>query len=106
MRKGAPRRPFRCPASDRAKVDGRDTAPLALLKLVTQLLALLQPVQSGALDRRDMHEHVVAARRGLDEPKTLLGIEPLDRTGRHQQELQISNKGRRTCARRIRTAGS
>src|SRR5947207_3631612 len=79
--------PSRC--SDRAKVDRRDPAPLALLELVADLLSLLQPVQSGALDRRDMHKDVVTARRGLDKAKTLLGIEPFNRTARHPHELQV-----------------
>src|SRR5579864_4693026 len=48
------------------QVDRGDLAAL-LLKLVADLLALAQAVQPGALDRRDVHEHVLAAVRGLDE---------------------------------------
>src|ERR1700757_370078 len=46
-------------------------------------LSLVQGGQTGLLHRRDMHEHIFAARRGLNETVTLRRVEPLDRTFRH-----------------------
>ena len=35
-------------------------------------------LQTGALNRADVDEHVLAAAIGLDEAETLGGVEPLD----------------------------
>src|SRR5690349_4691192 len=53
------------------------------LDFVGDLLPLRQARQSGALDGAHMDEHVVAAVVGLDKSKTLLTVEPLHRTSRH-----------------------
>src|SRR5262245_43899927 len=50
---------------------------------VVDLLALVEAVQARPLDRADMHEHILAAVRRLDEPIPLRGVEPLHRTCRH-----------------------
>src|SRR3546814_2200167 len=47
------------------------------------LLALVQPTQPGALDGRDVHEHVRPAAVRLDEPVTLGAVEPLHGSDRH-----------------------
>jgi hypothetical protein len=51
------------------------------------LLALLQVAHSGALDRADMDEHVLAAVVGLDEAEALLRIKPLYCTNLHSRSL-------------------
>ena len=53
-------------------------ALLAALKLKAQLLAFVQRTHAGALDRRDVHEHILAAVIRLDEAEALLGVEPLN----------------------------
>src|SRR5579859_4447383 len=89
IRKGAPQRPFGDRRSGRTQVDRRHPAALALLKLVSELLALVETVHAGPLDGGDVDENVRASARRLDKPIALLGVEPFDRTGRHQQELQL-----------------
>src|SRR6266702_5472756 len=81
--------------SGRAQVDRRDSAALALLELVIQLLAFVKAIHAGPLDSGDVDENIGASARRLDKPVALLGVEPFDRTGRHQQELQLV-RGRRT----------
>src|SRR5262249_6206464 len=66
----------------RPQVDGRRAAALGG-DLVADLLAFVETVQSRALDRADMHEHILAAVARLDEPEALSGVEPLYRTSRH-----------------------
>src|SRR5690349_11624240 len=83
--KGAPKRPFDDRRLGRAQIDGRHPAALALFELVAQLLALLQRIHAGPLDRGNMNEDVIAPSRRLDKSVTLLGIEPFDRAGRHSQ---------------------
>src|SRR6266478_4952920 len=79
----------------RTQVDRRNPAALALFELVIQLLAFVEAVHAGPLDSGDVDENIRASARRLDEPVALLGIEPFDRAGRHQQELQLV-RGRRT----------
>jgi hypothetical protein len=55
----------------------RAFALLALLNLVTKLLAL---VQAGTLDLGDMDVDVLGAVIGLDEAVALCGVEPRRRT--------------------------
>jgi hypothetical protein len=69
-----------------AQVHCRDATTLALLELVAEPLAFTQIVHPCALDGRDVNKDVAPGSFGLDEPVTLLRVEPLDRTGRHQQD--------------------
>src|SRR5690606_1657564 len=55
-------------------------ALLALHDEEGDLLAFLQRLEAGALDRAEMHEQVGAALRG-DEAEALGVVEPLDGTG-------------------------
>ena len=49
-----------------------DLALLAALDLVADLLALIEGAQIGALDGRNMHEHILRAVIGLNETIALL----------------------------------
>src|SRR5690348_15070548 len=69
-------------SADQREIAGRFLAAIAH-DLVLDLLALIEPRQSGALDRRDVDEDVLAAGIRLDEAVTLLRVEPLDRTRSH-----------------------
>jgi hypothetical protein len=63
------------------------------------LLALGQPRKTGALDRADVHKHVIAAVGGLDETEALLAVEPLHSTCCHsllQSAHAHSSRGCRT----------
>jgi hypothetical protein len=51
--------------------------------LVLDDLTLIQTGQTGLFDGRDVNEHVFPAALRLDEPETLLRIEPLHRAARH-----------------------
>src|ERR1700722_15136603 len=48
-----------------------------VLQLVAELLAFVQAAQARALDRGDVHEHILAAIFGLDESIPFRGVEPL-----------------------------
>ena len=61
------------------EVDRGFLAPLDL-NVVADLLAFIQAVQSGPLDRADVDEDILAARVGLDESVAFGGVEPLDGT--------------------------
>src|SRR5258708_38926440 len=54
-----------------------------LRDLVVDLLPLLEGAETRALQRRDMHEDILAALLRLDESVTLLTIEPFDSASRH-----------------------
>src|SRR6266403_4997186 len=47
-------------------------------KVILDNLIFVEGAESGALDRRDMDEHVLIAGHRLDEPITLGWVEPLD----------------------------
>src|SRR6266446_2153295 len=66
------------------ETDCRNLSLLATLELVAQLLTLLEVADAGALDRRDMNEHVLRAVVRLDEAVTLLGVEPFNGTDTHR----------------------
>ena len=53
------------------------------LNIEAKLLALDQVAHAGALDGRDMHEHIGAVSVLRDEPEALLDIEKLDGTCGH-----------------------
>src|SRR4051794_25305432 len=57
--------------------------------VVADLLALHQCAQAGALDRADVHEHVLAAVARLDESKAFLSVEELHSTRGHHGLLGL-----------------
>ena len=63
-------------------------AVAAGLQFVGDLLVVLQTRQPGALDRRDVDEHVLAAVIRLDEAVALGGVEPFHSAGSHFQDLR------------------
>src|SRR5580704_14085510 len=70
--------PSRC-RSDGAQIFGRGLARLSISdNVVRDLLSLVEALHSGAFDRADMHEHILAAVIGLNEAEALLTIKPLD----------------------------
>src|SRR5262249_50441183 len=71
-------------ASDGLQVNRRCLAALALLQVKADLLSLIEACEPGALDRRDVDEHILRSIARLDEAVSLLGIEPFDRAFRHR----------------------
>src|SRR5262249_46168943 len=69
--------------SNGLQIDRRSLTLLAALEVEADLLAFVQIADTRALDRRDMHEHVLRAVLRLNEPVPLGGIEPFDCTDRH-----------------------
>src|SRR3954452_12824462 len=51
--------------------------------LVLHRLSLIESRKAGLLDRRNMHEHVLAAVAGLDKSETLGRVKPLHSTFSH-----------------------
>src|ERR1700709_2608917 len=51
--------------------------------LVFHRLSLIERRKAGLLDRRNMHEHVLAAIAGLDKSETLGRVKPLHSTFSH-----------------------
>src|ERR1700761_2957861 len=92
------------------EVDRGGLALLAALELEADLLALVQAAQAGALDRRNMHEDILRPVIRLDEPITLLPVEPLHRSGWHRKPFHDrwppSEFGWRINLWRLREAGS
>jgi len=58
------------------KIDGRGFTLLPTLQFKADRLTLVEGLEPGALDRRDMDEHVLGAVGRLDEAETLLGVKP------------------------------
>src|SRR5712692_10226377 len=69
--------------SDGFQIDCGRLAVLPSLELIRDLLVLAQAAESGAFDRRDVHEHVLRFVVGLNEAEPLGGIEKLYGTDRH-----------------------
>src|SRR6266540_4415237 len=62
----------------------RRCLPAVLFELILDLLSFIKRAQSGALDRGDMHEHVLAAATlRLNESIAFGRVEPLHRAARH-----------------------
>ena len=57
--------------------------------VVADLLAFHERAHAGALDGADMHEHVLAAVRRLNESKAFLAVEELDGTCGHHGLLAL-----------------
>jgi hypothetical protein len=71
-----------------AQIVGRGFSGSAIgHNLEGNLLAFAEGVQSGALYRADVHEHILATVIRLDESETLLAIEPLHGSLRHKTYL-------------------
>src|SRR5271166_6789072 len=69
----------RYPRSIGAQIVGRGLSGLSISNnLKRDLLSLVEAVHSGAFDRADMHEDILAAVVGLNESEALLTIKPLD----------------------------
>ncbi len=67
--------------------------------LKRDLLSLVETVQSGAFDRADMHENILAAIIRLDETEAFLAVEPLYGSLRHEKLLSDTCLvGPRGCA--------
>src|SRR5467141_1621937 len=70
--------------SDGFQIDRGRLAVLPLLELIRDLLVLAQASESGAFDRRNVHEHVLRFVVGLNEAEPLGAVEELYGTDRHQ----------------------
>src|SRR5262249_41119727 len=64
----------------RAEID-RFGAAGVLLRVEADALALVERAQTGALNCGDMHEDVLAAAFGCNEPKAFGDVEEFDRSG-------------------------
>src|SRR5687768_3562324 len=70
--------------SDHLQVGGRHLATaLIALQLVSELLALIQAAEAGALDRGDVDKDILVAVLRLNETIAFLGVEPLNGTDGH-----------------------
>src|SRR5580698_4344084 len=78
--------------SERLQVRRRSFALLATFQVEADLLALIQSTKASALNRRDMDEDILRAVIGLNEAKSLLSVEPLDRSLRHRNSLQANRR--------------
>src|SRR5690606_2629259 len=71
-------------SASRGEVVGSGFArPLVLDDLVIDLLALIEAIQSRALDRGNVHKHIRPALIRLDEAVALLPVEPFYSAGSH-----------------------
>src|SRR6185437_7220212 len=86
-------------SADQREIAGRFLAAIAH-DLVLDLLALVEPRQPGALDRRDVDEDVLAAGIRLNEAVALLRVEPLDRTRSHSGLREIRKARHALCVPR------
>lgn len=62
---------------------GHFARTLVFLEFIRNALPLSQAAQAGALNRRDVNEHVVPTCLGLNEAITFLLVEPLNDAGSH-----------------------
>ena len=82
----------------------RPTCPCAVgLDVNETLLTLVEVTHSGALDRRDVHEHIRAAAVLHDEAEALLGVEKLDGTLAMWPSIKHANA---SCSRSNHSDGS
>src|SRR5205814_9064501 len=89
---------------------GRGLALLAAFQLVAHLLPFVHIAQPGALDGRDVYEHILRPVFRLNEAVAFLAVEPLYGSDRHRRPSQKENgpPPNRLAARRItigRSAG-
>jgi hypothetical protein len=78
------RRGIPCARTDGAEIIGRGLLGSSVYnKVKRDLLSLVEAAHSGAFDRADVHEDVLATVIWLDKSEALLGIEPLHGSLRH-----------------------
>ena len=65
----------------------RRSLPLVGHFLIAHLCTLIQCAEPSFLDRRDVHEHILAAVIGLNESIALCRVEPLHRSSCHLDRL-------------------
>jgi len=58
-------------------------------KVKSNLLSLVEAVETGALNGADVHEDILAAIVRLDEAKAFLAVEPLYGSLRHENFFQV-----------------
>src|SRR5690348_16077335 len=86
--KGRPKPPH--PPSSRFQVGRRALAAASVaLDVEADLLAFAEVADARALDRRDVHEHILAAVIRLDEAEALLGVEPFHGAYRHSVVFHV-----------------
>jgi hypothetical protein len=69
--------------------DGRGFALIASLKLVAELLPLVEIANARSFDSRDVDKHVLRAIVGLNEAIALLGVEPFHGSGSHRLPFKV-----------------
>src|SRR5215469_7252092 len=74
-------------------------------KFVLHRLALVERAQAGALNGRDVNEHILIAGRRLDEPVALGRIEPLDAALLHRLSPKSFQMSRKTRTQTLHLAG-
>jgi len=95
------RRRGRCELkSDGLQIGGGGLAAALIgFHVIRELLALVEVAHAGALDRRDVNEHIRAAAVLHDEAEAFLRIEELDSTC-GQSGLLLKTRDARLCPRR------
>jgi hypothetical protein len=95
--------PSRC-RSDGAQIFGRGLARFSISdNVVRDLLSLVEAMHTGAFDRADMHEHILAAVIRLDEAEAFLAIEPFHGSLCHISSLRcVCNGAARQRSRFVR----
>src|SRR5512134_3778646 len=90
--------------SDGLQVHRRDAPVAPRLELERDLVLLGQRAHSGPLDGRDVHEHILRAVVGLDEPEAFGGVEELDGASCHgvPPDLALPGAGVRTASNHAR----
>src|ERR1700720_1609370 len=98
--------PSRC-RSDGAQIFGRGLARFSISdNVVRDLLSLVEAMHTGAFDRADMHEHILAAVIRLDEAEAFLAIEPFHGSLCHISSLRcVCNEAARQRSRFVRVLG-
>src|SRR5690348_13831073 len=82
-RGAAPNRPLPHPELALLQVDGRGLPSIPALQIEAHLLPFVQVADTGALDRRDVNEHILRAVLRLNKAVTLCGVEPLHGSSSH-----------------------
>jgi len=85
---GARRALLPCPELALLQVYRRSPSAIAAFQVEAYLLPFVEIADAGALDRRDMNEHILRTVIGLDEAETLCGVEPFHRSNSHRSFLK------------------
>jgi hypothetical protein len=70
---------------------GGNAAVTARRRLEADLLTFSEALDARALQRRDVHEHILAAAIGCDKAETLGGVEKFYHASRHSQSIPSQN---------------